>query len=725
MLLPASSNQTPLNGGNLTTVNDQHVHCDSDFNSPTEKTGPIAVPSLDSDFIRLCENSTTPRQYLAVDNEETYLLLQSLTASDSEAGSPRPRRHLKALQKAHQTTKPLSIRSHSISPPHTRARSAPARRKRVNFLNEPQGGEGEMLDQPAENLFGMPRWLLNNVISFCGAKDITCFARTCKAFDAISRSSPAWQRLVFEDFGFKYQNYSLYTGENDWCKLYSKAATFVRNLRLGQPKQFMFDKLLDPVSVPNYDGCLALAPDNRVLLWENGEIIQAVDIKDGREMFRISVLGERTDSSKPCLVNTKSHAFFHLNGRIQVFCLATGCRVTELVLPNDETWHAAEFSLDASTRNNQLAFLTTKAVHVWDATKLQYLYKIIHLEADEVGSSGDLDFLWSGFRCGICLHDPAHEHCDHMNQRMDLTPALRSRHLVTWLKKKSPNLQIHDSESGCVIGTLYGDSGNVVRVRQCTNLSDIAHYFIATLTDTGIVSIWDSRGFRMISKLHTGEERCFRLSLTPQHLFVMSDGSSTTHVDFKMWRFDQPSKDQLKDYLANPPETVTQDEKHNVSYEGIVMFKDVRSCRLPSNVYFCDVIDNRFLALWYSTFKEGTTRWSLCQSNWEVYDSLQFVYPGKCRHPPKTEIRHEKRRSFSISEMGLPPAFRGVRSQRRSSALSLFGRGETNEAKSPSNYLLSGRCFRMLNRADTWSLLDWKSLSILGDGSLMVYDFSC
>eukprot|EP01068_Selenidium_serpulae_P017045 Selendium_serpulae@DN6342_c1_g3_i1.p1 len=132
-----------------------------------------------------------------------------------------------------------------------------------------------------------------------------------KRLALITRDHPSWQRNVLMEYGFKYDNYSLYTGNTDWYRIYSKVSAFIRRLRKGQPRMQMFDRVLNPIAVPNYEGSMALTMDNDIFLWENGETIQAVDLQSGKELFRVMVSEVRTAASKPCIISTKTNIFFH------------------------------------------------------------------------------------------------------------------------------------------------------------------------------------------------------------------------------------------------------------------------------------------------------------------------------------------------------------------------------------------------------------------------------
>lgn len=71
------------------------------FDSPSGICGPTAVPALDCDYLRTKCRSCNVSDSRPVVDECTYSELAALVAN-SEAGSPRPRRHINAIRRLSQ-----------------------------------------------------------------------------------------------------------------------------------------------------------------------------------------------------------------------------------------------------------------------------------------------------------------------------------------------------------------------------------------------------------------------------------------------------------------------------------------------------------------------------------------------------------------------------------------------------------------------------------------------
>jgi len=124
--------------------------------------------------------------------------------------------------------------------------------------------------------------------------------------------------------------------------------------------------------------------------------------------------------------------------------------------------------------------------------------------------------------------------------------------------------------------------------------------------------------------------------------------------------------------------------------------------QVPGSVYFCDVIDNQLLGLWYSAIKRDTdvseNEWSMSMSHWEVFSTAGDVLVSPLttalwRSPESNNNQNEILKSVPV------PRFKTTRGG------------------------LGKRVFSIRNRLDAWSLLDWKSFSVYPDGTLEMFDF--
>eukprot|EP00922_Rhytidocystis_sp_ex-Travisia-forbesii_P004704 GHVS01006921.1.p1 GENE.GHVS01006921.1~~GHVS01006921.1.p1 ORF type:complete len:1068 (+),score=170.97 GHVS01006921.1:275-3478(+) len=382
---------------------------------------------------------------------------------------------------------------------------------------------------------------------------------------------PLWQELVLKKYGFKYENYMLYTQLTDWHLMYAKANTFLKRLKNNAPYITPFKGLLRP-AVPGYQGSLAMTADSSTLLWENGEYLQVVDVNEGISLYSVRVEGVRDPmTSHPCLVNTQTKIFLHLNKEIRVFCLATGRYLGNLKIPLEanETeghWEPNDFSLDVSIRNHQVTFLAREALYVFDSETLEFVYKVTHREttAEEGTISKDIDFLWAGYHCSSISNFRAGGSVVPRALNRSNSGGLgcscggstscrrKSRHIITWLRKASKNIKIFDVCSGKQVVQLEGHQAKLLRVRQAQNIYQLEDYFLASLDVSGVVRIWDSanNNFQCIHVLNasstpltrgpalgdyqggvdevaeSGEEcasTTFRLSFSSTHLMTMSE----------------------------------------------------------------------------------------------------------------------------------------------------------------------------------------------------------
>eukprot|EP00922_Rhytidocystis_sp_ex-Travisia-forbesii_P001543 GHVS01002145.1.p1 GENE.GHVS01002145.1~~GHVS01002145.1.p1 ORF type:complete len:1152 (-),score=194.65 GHVS01002145.1:551-4006(-) len=324
---------------------------------------------------------------------------------------------------------------------------------------------------------------------------------------------PLWQELVLKKYGFKYENYMLYTQLNDWHLMYAKANTFLKRLKNNAPYITPFSGLLRP-AIQGYQGSLAMTADSSTLLWENGEYLQAVDVNEGISLYSVRVKGIRDPmTSHPCLVNTQTKVFLHLNKEIRVFCLATGQFLGNLQIPlePDEAeghWEPNDFSLDVSIRNQQVTFLAREALFVFDSETLEFVYKVVHKEttAEEGIISKDIDFLWAGYHCSSISSFSSGKSSCAVPRSLSRSNSggmgcscggatscrRKSRHIITWLRKASKNIKIFDVCSGKQLVQLEGHDSKVLRVRQAQNIYRLEDYFLASLDVSGVVRIWDS-----------------------------------------------------------------------------------------------------------------------------------------------------------------------------------------------------------------------------------------
>uniref|UniRef100_A0A0G4HE26 F-box domain-containing protein n=1 Tax=Chromera velia CCMP2878 TaxID=1169474 RepID=A0A0G4HE26_9ALVE len=397
--------------------------------------------------------------------------------------------------------------------------------------------EGEsLLDVLIPDLFYFISYFLN-------PKDLVAFSEVCSLFREVVSDHPHWQVFVLKDFGFKYENYVMYTNQHDWKNLYGRVSNFVTNLKNGTPQKTTWPRLLQPVEASSsYEGAVAMSADCRMLLYENGKELQGVDIVEGRQIFSTPLTAARDRHTRPCIVNTKKKVFVHLNGTIHVVSLADGEHLGTLDVPLPEGTAGPEsndFALDISVRNDQVAFLTSDALYLWDSRDLSFLFTLTHKERLRNGQtvSEELDFLWAGYQ-------PQAQSEGSWLRKGHRDVWRRSRHIVTWLKRRGHNVGIHDIDTGKEICQLSGHQDTVIRVRQAPNVHDSDNYFLASLDTRGHVRIWDSSqsGFPCISTLDTGSTRTFRLCLTPSHLITLCETEDEREEDvvLKIWQFTPP-----------------------------------------------------------------------------------------------------------------------------------------------------------------------------------------
>ncbi|CEM31506.1 unnamed protein product [Vitrella brassicaformis CCMP3155] len=408
-------------------------------------------------------------------------------------------------------------------------------------------GENEEGQLPFEILF--------LVCFFLDGKGLACFGTVSSLWQSVSGVHPSWQELVLKDFGFKYENLVMYTGQNDWRLLYARVAGFIANLRNGTPVKTVWPQLLEPLTGVDYEGAVAMSADTSLLLWENGRVLQVVDMEEGRTLFTKEIDPEqypRNRETRPCIVNTKTRAFVHLNGDILVYDLRTGEFVRKLEIPDGTQLESNDFALDISIRNDQVAFLAIDALYMWNSETLEFLYKIRHGEKVNgpnhftQNMSEELDFLWAGYQWvdddslagAAAFEDP--------EVRQPQRLCRKSANVVTWLKRAGYEICIFDIASGRLLQNLKGHTHEVVRVRQTPNPYDSNEYFLASLDTLGTVCVWDSSGetFPCVYVLKTNNSLSFRLCLTPSHLITLSENThgdaAPEQVELKIWKFDPP-----------------------------------------------------------------------------------------------------------------------------------------------------------------------------------------
>jgi len=392
-----------------------------------------------------------------------------------------------------------------------------------------------------------------------------------------------WKKFALIKFGFKYENYMIFMKKQNWRFLYAKANVFLKNITNGQPETKYFKSLLLRPFTVWYEGSLAMTPDCNRLLWENGVYLQCIDINNGIELFCTFVGGERNKNTKPCLVSTQTKIVLQLNKNILKFDLFSGEFLGFVEIHKNiykENWldeEASDFSLDVSIRNSQLTFLSAKTLYVFHSETLEFQYAIRHKEIVRPllqVETDDIDFLWAGYRC----IDPIWFDNNISLSKLDLNSPISneknkkkikkndnmSRHIVTWLRKKSHNIKIWNMINGKEIQILSGHKEPLLRVRQCQNLKDLRHYYLASLDVLGYVKVWDSNNdFVCITTLNLGSNQTYRLSFTTTHLMAMQEVRDTLGCIVKVWKF-QPEHYKKKIILEKSKEIKNKNINDNL-----------------------------------------------------------------------------------------------------------------------------------------------------------------
>ncbi|PFH32579.1 F-box domain-containing protein [Besnoitia besnoiti] len=409
----------------------------------------------------------------------------------------------------------------------------------------------------------LPTALLLQISSFLTPSDVCAMCATCRRWREVCcvDLQPLWREFVSKKFGRKYENYVTFTGDQDWRRLYLKISKFISNLRRGNAHVSYYAALLEPPLSDAYEGCLAMATDCSRLLWENGSVLQCVDIDKGKELWRVPVAHRKNGSSRPSVVVGKSKVFLHIEQQVHVYELTTGAFVTLLSIPPDDSGIPSpcpgvldsagnNMPLDVSLRNLHFTFLTRRTLFVFHSETLKLLYKVQHRElTPQIDTVDGIDFCWAGNRC--CAGPEGAECHECSVHGFMFRPQCQQicRHIVTWLVKRSKSIQIWDIRDGSHVDCLSGHEAPVQKVRHVMNWRDIAEYFLASLDTEGIVRIWASknRQFFCLQELRPDISRgsVFRMSFSTTHLMAMSKEAAGRDVLLTIWRFDQDAANQL------------------------------------------------------------------------------------------------------------------------------------------------------------------------------------
>ncbi|CBZ50459.1 putative F-box domain containing protein [Neospora caninum Liverpool] len=441
----------------------------------------------------------------------------------------------------------------------------------------------------------LPTAVVFHVASFLTPNDVCSMSATCRKWREVCCSDlqPLWREFVSKKFGRKYENYVTFTGDNDWRSLYLKISTFISNLRRGNAKVKYHPTLLEPPLSDSYEGCLAMATDCSCLLWENGKVLQCVDIEEGKELWRASVTNRKGGASRPSVVVGKTKVFLHLEQQVHVFELSNGAFVSLLSIPPDTDASASagcaetpgnNMPLDVSLRNLHFTFLTKRTLFVFHSENLKLLYKVQHRELTPlIDTVEGIDFCWAGNRC--CAGPDGTECHECSANGLMLRPQCQQicRHIVTWLVKRSRSIKIWDIRDGANVYCLRGHEAPVQKVRHVMNWRDLAEYFLASLDTEGSVRIWGSHNkhFVCLQELKPDISRgtVFRMSFSSTHLMTMSKETAGGDVLITIWKFDQTTANTL---LRRAPRSHSKNAERRASTESRTNSTNQDALVLPS-----------------------------------------------------------------------------------------------------------------------------------------------
>ncbi|EPT31653.1 F-box domain-containing protein [Toxoplasma gondii TgCatPRC2] len=408
----------------------------------------------------------------------------------------------------------------------------------------------------------LPTAIVFHVASFLTPNDVCSMGATCRKWREVCCSDlqPLWREFVSKKFGRKYENYVTFTGDSDWRCLYLKISAFISNLRRGNAKVKYYPALLEPPLSDSYEGCLAMTTDCSRLLWENGRVLQCVDVEQGKELWRVSVSNRKSGASRPSVVVGKSKVFLHLEQQVHVYELSSGAFVSLLSIPPDTDASLAPLGctettgnnmpLDVSLRNMHFTFLTKRTLFVFHSESLQLLYKVQHRELTPlIDTVEGIDFCWAGNQC--CAGPDGTECHECSANGLMLRPQCQQicRHIVTWLVKRSRSIKIWDIRDGSNVYCLRGHDAPVQKVRHVMNWRDLADYFLASLDTEGSVRIWGShdKHFFCLHELKPDVSRgtVFRMSFSTTHLMTMSKEAAGGDVLITVWKFNQAPANAL------------------------------------------------------------------------------------------------------------------------------------------------------------------------------------
>lgn len=165
---------------------------------------------------------------------------------------------------------------------------------------------------------------------------------------------------------------------------------------------------------------------------------------------------------------------------------------------------------------------------------------------------------------------------------------------------------------------------------------------------------------------------------TPTHPHTHAHIHSGTHTHTPTHTYIHTDDN---DHECTNKYTLTHTNKH------ICILKNKCVTDLSSRAFYCDLIDDQFVAVWYSTCVPFGHALSRTSFTWDVFNYKKNMKP----------------QSMSDEETQL-------KSEHEINSLS-------------NNSIIGNRVFRMLTKYDTWGVVDWKSAARLPDGSVVIFDF--
>jgi hypothetical protein len=334
-----------------------------------------------------------------------------------------------------------------------------------------------------------------------------------------------WRLFVLQGFGAYYDDYVTNLRDaRDWRRLLIYIRRVHHNVDKSLRKVRTFPQALRPTvrygrmrrNGRKYRGSMELADNCSCAIWENGQHVQIMRIRDGRILVDI-------DTGLTCpryfhrIASCMQKLFVCVSSCIKVWDL-TDLDAEPTILPppiltpgKASTWEDLQAlkgrPLELLVHKKRLVLFESNGLYLWHTDTLQPVASVTHSDRNVPDNSHHLEVQWMG------------------------------QWFATWQRGLSTFLNIWTLD-GELEAVLRNDHPviqlDVVRITW-QDVRELGHFLLAALDEASLIRIWDSAGFQQLCSFDAGCMKPFDLIITQDFLATVNDNVQDNRLEIEFW----------------------------------------------------------------------------------------------------------------------------------------------------------------------------------------------